>query len=331
MMKYLIYNLKYMAIDILLTILIFSFSPTTVSQFHATVLVTTVGLQPEVRWTFPIIGNTLLGSENETPPLKGKTGEKVIHKLEFPLVGEQEAFKESDYTAQIEHPSGYEWIKPAISVKDLRIDRREQTPKIFVTLECLARKPANIVSYLIITNPMEQKWKFPFRTQITRSGIMKTLVLESPLNCLTRYPVILDEPIPQRTHFTVDFAPGSSEEFQLNTNEGVLEASLQPHNVIPIEILFQPTTYGKHMKGVLIIETIDVEYIIEVIGRFPSYVPPVITKSGKIDTSRPESARRIRETTSRKRNYIKDNIEKAKLSRPCTVRSSRAARTPFRY
>ena len=303
----------------------FSFSPTSVAQYHATLVVTTIGLSPEVRWCFPVIGNTVLGSENEIPPLKGKTGQKVLHKMEFPLVGEQEQFLDSDYVVKIEYPSGSEWMKSALTVKGVAIERNDPTPKMTVTLECLARKPISNTLSLIIENPMDQKWKFSFRVQIARSGTMKTMIVESPLNCLARYPIIIDAPIHQKTPFTADFAPGSSEELQLSADQGVLEVSLQPHNVLPVEILFTPTTYGKQMRGVLVIETIDAEYMIEVIGRFPSYMPPIVTKSGKIDTTRPDSARRI--TSARRRNYIKDNIEKAKLSRPQTVRSSRA---PFR-
>lgn len=310
----------------------FSFSPTRIGQFQATILVTTLGMTPEVRWTFPVIGNTILGDENEIPAMKGKAGQHITHKMEFPLVGEKEQFKDSDYQLTIEYPAGYEWMRSAISTQPLVLERNGGTPTIFVTLDCFPRKPANVTLQIIISNPLGQRWRFSFRAHITRAGVMKTITIESPLNCLTQHRVTIDEPIHQRTRFTADFAPGTCEEFDLSPNHGVIEASLQPRNELPFDILFKPTTYGKQMRGILIIDTIDVEYIIEVIGRLPSYVPPLVMKSGKINTTMPESAVRLSETQGgRRRNIIRDNIDNVKLSRPNTVRSLKLGKAPFRH
>jgi hypothetical protein len=69
-----------------------------------------------------------------------------------------------------------------------------------------------------------------------------------------------------------------------------LRRQLLLKNEIPVEILFKPTTYGKAMHGVLIIDTFDVQYVIELQGTLPVYFLPLILHSGMIDTPLPESA-----------------------------------------
>jgi hypothetical protein len=73
-----------------------------------------------------------------------------------------------------------------------------------------------------------------------------------------------------------------------------------------------------------------VEYVYEVQGKLPEYVPPVVLRS-VIDTGEPESAivRRVAQSTRRKRNIMKENIQKVRVSRPGTARV-RTGRAPFR-
>ena len=102
-------------------------------------------MDPEVRWTFPIIGNTLIGDENDLPPLRGRAGRKLTHVLELPIVGEQEAHNGSDYKINIGYPPGYEWMKACISVQSVEAATVGRSRVLTVTMEAFPRKPAKKV------------------------------------------------------------------------------------------------------------------------------------------------------------------------------------------
>jgi hypothetical protein len=309
----------------------FSFSPNTVAQFHATILVTTMGMNPEVRWAFPVIGNTLLGNENELPPIRGRAGETITQILQFPLVGEQEVLNGEDYTLTIEYPDGFDWLRALVTFQPFVLIRSALTPILEVTLSVAPRKPLKQTLQAIVENPIGQKWKFALKTVISQAAIMKTLLIESPLNVETAKRIVVDEPIRQRTPFTAHLAPGSKPEFRVTPDKGVIEASLRASNELPVEVLFKPTTYGKAVRGVLVIDTIDVQYVIELQGRLPEYIPPIILHSGMINTDITDSARSLRASLSARklRNIIRDNINSVKLTRPKTTRVSHGGRRPF--
>ena len=75
--------------------------------------------------------------------------------------------------------------------------------------------------------------------------------------------------------------------------------------------------YGKLMRGLLVIDTLEQQILFEVVGKVPDYVPPII-KTSRIDTSMPPSARRFAESRNemKKRNIIKENIENVRNQKP---------------
>jgi hypothetical protein len=251
--------------------------------------------------------------------------------MQFPLVGEQEDFEGKDYQVAVECPEGFEWVHSALTYQPFELVEQQLSRVLNVTILFEPRKPFRHNLQVVVENPLGQKWRFVLRTTILQAEPMKTIVIDSPLNVETSKRVEVDEPIRQRTYFKAYFAPGSTTEFRLIPTHGVLEASLGLHNELPIDIVFFPTTYGKAMRGVLVVDTYDVEFVFEVLGRFPEYVPPLIEFSGRIDTTIPESARLAQSERKVKRNIIRDNIESVKLARPKTTRIGRKLRPPFLY
>jgi hypothetical protein len=160
---------------------------------------------------------------------------------------------------------------------------------------------------------------------------MKMIVIDSPLNVEVSKGVEVDEPIRQRTRFKAYLALGSTTEFRLIPTHRLLEASLGRHNELPIDIVFLPTTYGKVMRAVIVVDLFDVEFVIVVLGRLPEYVPPLVEFSRRTDPTMPESARLAMSERKVKRNIIRDNIESVKLARPKTTRIGRKLRPPFLY
>jgi hypothetical protein len=90
----------------------------------------------------------------------------------------------------------------------------------------------------------------------------------------------------------------------------MIQPSLLNVAELPVDIMFSPKMYGKLHKGVLVVDTLDSQYMFDVVGKTPDYVPPVVTK-GALDTM-PESPEKPRP----KRNVIRDNIESVRIAKP---------------
>jgi hypothetical protein len=90
----------------------------------------------------------------------------------------------------------------------------------------------------------------------------------------------------------------------------MIQPSLTNVVELPIDILFSPKMYGKLLKGILVVDTLDSQFLFEIVGKTPDYVPPVVTKSSlEMVVESPEKPRP-------KRNVIRDNIESVKIAKP---------------
>jgi hypothetical protein len=115
-----------------------------------------------------------------------------------------------------------------------------------------------------------------------------------------------------RTAFRVYFVDGSAVELSVTPGQGYIEPELDDSNEFPFEVIFKPKIAGRVMKGRLVVDTAEAQYIFDIVGRMPQYVPPVVTKVTVEDRGEVQP--------TKKRNIIRDNIEDARSGR-----SSRAS------
>jgi len=216
--------------------------------------------------------------------MKGQAGKLITHSIQIPLIGEEEEFSGSDYQVSIDYPEGYEWLHSVISYEPFEIVQQLATRILKVTLNFQPRRPIRENLQLVAENPLGQKWSFILKTIISQPPIMKIITLESYLNIETSTRIQLDEPIRQKTYFTARLTPGSTVEFRVLPSHGVVETSLSHQDEFLVEVFFKPTSYGKIMRAVLVLDTNDVEYVIEVLGKLPEYVPPFFEHSRRIIT-----------------------------------------------
>ena len=134
------------------------------------------------------------------------------------------------------------------------------------------------------------------------------------------HKIYIKEQINVRTPYHAYFACGSAAEFSVTRSEGYIEATLDETVELPFQVVYAPKMYGKVMKGLLVVDTLDVQWTYEYSGKMPDYIPPVIERSGRIDVSTPESVVHWNEIKSaRKKNVVKENIDSARITRPRTA------------
>lgn len=291
----------------------FSFAPKHTGQFKANIIVT----QDKAQWLFPIIGNATLTENKEVPVILGQSGDIISQVLKFPIVGEREEFNGSDYKLDVFYPEGYEFLSKVIELHGNELSIENKIPTISTNFKFSPKRPLNINIKITVENPLHQKWEFTYNLDISSAKPLSTISLECTLNKEVHFNVEVDEVFNERVSYRAYFAPGSASVFSVDKPQGYIEQSLNESTPMPFDVVFRPTMYGKVMKGLLVIDTLETQFLYEFVGLIPDYIPPVITWGGRIDNKTPESVLKWKDIcSSRKKNFIKDNIESIHITRP---------------
>jgi hypothetical protein len=302
----------------------FAFTPISVGQFHASIIVASLGPArgplpeleslPSVRWVYPVIGNASETDSCQVRVLKCRSQQKVEHQFLVNLIGETEAFCESQYSLRLEIPKGFEYIRSVVEIEATRVQRSEGAAELAISAVFEPQRPFQQTINLIVGNPLGQEWTFEIEVIAELGKPFGTIVVESLLNKVGTAKVVIPGVFKTEVPFHVYFAAGSASEFSLSTAHGMIEPTLLPQIELPVEVMFGPKMYGKLQKGLLIVDTADRQFVFEVFGKTPEYVPPVIQK-GVVREASPEGAERP-DRPVRKRNAIRENIENVRITKP---------------
>jgi hypothetical protein len=260
----------------------FAFLPKSADTFSGILVVSTVGLPEKIQWTWAIIGNTELSKQ--TLEIRGKAGTRVQITRELKLAAESEPYQVHDYGLTIVYPKGYDWLNKYVM---MRIDDvRKITGGSLLTIEAIVnmRRQIRQSFQLTIANPFGQRWDFLVELNIDPPGPTDTISLAANLKECARKRLTLHEPFAVPTLYHVYFAEGSAKELSVSPTTGFIEPG---SSELPFEIQFLAMVYGKVMKGLLVLDTLEVQWMFEVIGKVPDYVPPVVLESriDKMDVS----------------------------------------------
>ena len=292
-----------------------AFKPVQTGQYKANLIIS----QNDIQWFFPIIGTAKLTETYEVPCILGESGATITDILRFPIVGEREEYKANEYKLTVSFPKGYEFLSKYLKITPIEIVQ-EQFPTIVTQMRFIPRRPLKIGINIDIENPSSLKWHFDYNVDIINSPPIETIELECVLRKEIHHQITIREVFKERTAYHAYFAPGSATEFSVTSPKGFIEQSLRDEIQLPFDVVFKPRMYGKVLNGLLVVDTLEAQYLYEFIGRIPDYVPPLIKWSGRVDNKTPDSVLHWKEIcTTRKRNIIKDNIESVKIARPKTT------------
>ena len=329
----------------------FTFTPKQLGQFKAHIVVAFTGAVndkqtptdkinlPSMRWVFPVIGSSLSVTTSDIKHIRAKSMETSLSTLTFVLVGENEVFKPSEYTIRLDLPQDFEFIRANLELKATEVKQVDTTYELLVSAKFSPMRPLNAHGSLSIKNPIEQEWNFDIHFVAERGKPVDTIYIESLLNKTGTANVVLPHVFNTLTPFHAYLAAGSATEFQITMDHGFIEPTLSDSTEMPFQLIFSPKMYGKILKGLLVVDTLDSQYIFDVIGKTPEYVPPVVRTghvltSTTVSTESKKSLSALRKSepvpisTTKRRNIIKENIENAKRTRPRIVSPSALAVKP---
>jgi len=259
----------------------FSFIPPYSGQFKGTLVITSVG-HNSISWTIPIIGNSSITDGLALPCIRSRSGIDIHQTMNLPLIGEREDFDYSDYSMSVDFPQGYEWISKYLELRIEKIKIVIGTPNIVLNVSYRPKRPLEKSVSIVLENPLNQKWVFSIDLLIISGEPVGDIELECSLKKTVTTRVCIKEMIPIQTPFHAYFASGSAPEFSVKPEKGLFEPSISEIYETPCEISFKPQIYGKLMKGLLVIDTLEAQYIFNVFGRIPKYKPPIIKQSNEL-------------------------------------------------
>lgn len=270
----------------------FTFTPTQRGQFTAHIIVTFAGpargdlpdntaLLSSVRWIFPVIGNTISAAV-EAKVIRARANEFSSSNLTFQLVGETEEFQASEYTVNIMLQQQHEFLRQILDIKPTEVLRDGDSPELMVNVNFTPMRPCNGSAQLRVKNPLGQEWQFDLSCVAERGKPIDTLQIESLLNKTGEASVTIPTTFRTQTPFHAYMIAGSASEFSAVPEHGFIEPGPGPGTETPIKIVFAPKMYGKVLRGVLVIDTLDAQFLYDVVGKTPEYVPPTVTSGSRL-------------------------------------------------
>lgn len=296
----------------------FTFTPDALGQFKGNIVVSSLGpskgplpdleSMPSIRWVYPIIGNSTETGQIESHQLKSKAQQSITQNMTFTLVGESESFEINEYKILLDLPSSLDFIRTILELKPEQIEKINNNVKLTVKANFSPQRPFNQSINVVIQNPMGQEWKFPLELNVDLGKPCDSIVIESLLNKAGIGKIKIPARFREKTPFHVYFAAGSASEFSLTDSHGMIDPTTQDNCELPVDVVFEPKMYGKILKGLIIVDTLDSQFLFDVVGKTPDYIPPVAKKSN-IDGLNPKRGSGLR-------NVIKDNSDGVKITKP---------------
>lgn len=252
-----------------------SFTPPSPGQYRTTVIISS---QNGITWSQPVIGIVPGSNVSLVPILQGKANTVSELKLDLRLIGEKEEFDITDYIITPVYKEGFEWLNNIIYYLDRKIIHEKDSPRLTMLLKIHPKRPIETVLQLVIVNPMSQHWVFDIDIHIGVGDIEGEIHLETVLNVATSAKVYINQELPDKTPFHAYLVSGSASEFTISKSEGFIETELSTNSKVishlPFEIIFTPRIYGKVMKALLVVDTLEQQFLWSVYGTIPRYVPP---------------------------------------------------------
>lgn len=310
----------------------FTFQPKKIGQFKANIIVASVGQQndqnaPGIRWIYPIIGNSHCSDANEKKVLKCRAHENCEEEFKLTLIGETESFQFSEYSLIVNLPEGYEFLRSVLDIKLISIEKNENSSDLIIKVKFSPKRPLKKVASLIVRNPLGQEWQFSVDLIVELGKIQDSLTIESLLNKTGSLKIHIKDTFSSQTPFHAYFVQGSASEFTVVPEHGIIQPTLQSSTELPLEVIFAPKMYGKVLKGMLAIDTIESQYLFDICGKTPEYVPPAILSNKIKNASNSSRVPHLNEQykkarssfdigQQKKKNFIRDNINKARIVKP---------------
>ena len=256
-----------------------AFKPKETGQFQTMVIVAMHDSDGNIsaKWCYPVVGNCIATSANDVKEIRTKANISVENVLSFILVGQTEPCQVSDYKVLTDLDESYEFLSSFIEIIPKEAIDQEGAVDLRCNIRFSPRRPATTTARILIKNLIGQEWVFPVSFYAEIGNPVSCITCECGIGKTTTVNIPYPASFSSVTPFHAYLATGTTQEFSLTPEFGQFEI-LDEGELSNITVSFAPKMYGRPQKGMLVIDTLDTQYIYEIIGKTPEYVPPHIEK-----------------------------------------------------
>ena len=200
-------------------------------------------------------------------------------------------------------------------MKPKQITRIDNNTEITVSVRLTPRSPFQLLVPLTFKNPLGQEWQFEIDIKVDRGKVTANIQIESLLNKTGEATISVPEVFREQTPFHTYFVNGSAAEFTVTPDHGFIPPSFaitESWTELPITVVFAPKMYGKILKGLLVVDTLNSQFLFEIEGKTPEYVPPVIqngSSKSRLDNFIKQEDIQLMKPKRNKKKIIKENID----------------------
>lgn len=281
------------------------FTPPSVAKFNAQLVV--AAPRQGLVWRFPVQGVAQRFVPDCPITLRNRAREPATENVTLPLPALPREIPTRITLAVRGHSEAdQEWFDQFVDAAVLSIEEKT----VHVELEACATKPGTGRGVLVATvEDCGGEWLYelvhnaaapePDDTLVLRAAIGRTATLQLALNNQ------LHVYTPFRAWLTVDSAP----EFNVTPMSGMLAPVTEEGSVFTVS--YRPKEYGRPAKGVLVVETADMQWSYALVGKPPRWDPPRAMGS-RLDNRLPTDVQAARVAAARGRqgaDFVRGNMD----------------------
>ncbi|EAY03720.1 hypothetical protein TVAG_473440 [Trichomonas vaginalis G3] len=269
------------------------FQPQKSGKYEAECFINAQEIEPPIVWSVPLIGISEDDKKNFVQRefvVNGRANEISKEKFVLPIEGERGGAKISTWIKADDEE--YQWITNYVDYKSTK-----EQGKVILDLEFKPKRPVDIRCQILVQNDLKQQWTFPLLLRSDPPEPCETYIMECALNSCASLRPYVREIFPRREQFRAYIMKGGSNDFSVNPSDGFISATEQSRfslmmTELPLTVYFRPRQYGKKMEATLIIDTKERQFVFNLKGQVPEYIPPFFVTSGRLDSGRqtPRSA-----------------------------------------
>lgn len=270
-------------------------------------------------WTFPLEG-VAEAPGGSVFHLRGRARQTCVEMIEVNLSGLPPTVQGEEFTHELVFPEDSGLTKHMLRIEALDERLSRDKPLRFKAIFSPQRVLSGTVDF-VIGKASGGRWRFEMQLEASEPDLDGIISIEALVGHTETAYFKLASPMANPAKFTAAFTADSPLEFSVTPATGYLpaagvhEGTGEPTSTA-FAVSFTPKEYGAMAVGRLVVQTAEVEWVFEVRGARPQYVPPL--RPAKVDTTLSLDLRehmRERHSLSTKRNFLKENANAARAAR----------------
>ena len=247
----------------------YAFQTDDIAEFSASIVLDGAWDGRPLSWTFPLKGVAVSRPLLRPITLRTKSRVPLSRELTLPLRGLELAEPER-FSVRLD-VAGDAAAAITSTLQVTPLTQLLAAPSLGVSLEWAPLRPARATGALVVTRASGGCWRYDVLLEAEDPEVEDVITIAAAINKPAAVSFTLENVVKADAPFSAFFTGDSPAKFAVSPAAGVLSGNVGT----TFTVTYSPDSYGKPLRGSLVIDTEDVRWIYEVRGTLPVYNPPV--------------------------------------------------------